>query len=156
MAGSGGQVEGCVRDEDNGFLFVGEEPKGLWRYNAEPDTQPPGSVNVAFVATYGDYKPGDLFADIEGITLVYGKTPSEGFIIVSCQDVSAYNIYKRTPPHAFVETFTLTGPADGHVDHVSNTDGIAAVGNRLSAQHPAELIVVHDDANELSTGGTAC
>ena len=41
------------------------------------------------------------------------------------------------------------------MDHVSNTDGIAAVGNRLNAQFPAGLIVVHDDANELSKGGTA-
>lgn len=155
LAGSGGQVEGCVTDEDNGFLFVGEEPQGLWRYNAEPDTQSPGGINVASVATYGDYKPGDLFADVEGVTLVYGKTPSEGFIIVSCQGVSAYNIYERAPPHAFVETFTLIGSENGRVDHVSNTDGIAAVGNRLSAQFPAGLIVVHDDANELSTGGTA-
>jgi 3-phytase len=32
--GSGGQVEGCVSDEDQGYLFLGEEPEGLWRYDA--------------------------------------------------------------------------------------------------------------------------
>ncbi len=154
-AGSGGQVEGCVTDEDNSFLFVGEEPEGLWRYDAEPTNPAPSGVKVASVATYPSYKPGDLYADVEGVTLIPGKTASEGFLLVSCQGVSAYNVYERAPPHAFVETFTITNSKDGKVDHVTNTDGIAAVGNRLNAMFPKGLIVVHDDANELGGGGTA-
>lgn len=110
---------------------------------------------MASVATYPDHKAGDLYADVEGVTLIPGKTASEGFIIVSCQGVSAYNVCERAPPHAFVETFTITNSADGKVDHVTNTDGIAAVGNRLNAQFPQGLIVTHDDANELPVGGTS-
>lgn len=155
MAGSGGQVEGCVTDEASSFLFVGEEPEGLWRYDAEPTDASPTGYKVASVATYPSYKPGDLFADVEGVTLIPGKTASEGFIIVSCQGVSAYNVYERAPPHAFVETFTITNSKDGKFDHVTNTDGIAAVGNRLNGVFPKGLIVVHDDANELEGGGTA-
>ncbi|OBT46132.1 hypothetical protein VE00_02796 [Pseudogymnoascus sp. WSF 3629] len=155
IAGSGGQVEGCVTDEENGFLFVGEELEGLWRYDAEPDVAAPKGVKVATVATYPNHKPGDLYSDVEGVTLVPGKTATEGFLMVSCQGVSAYNVYERAPPHAFVQTFTITDSTDGSVDHVTNTDGIAVVGNRLNAVFHAGLVVVHDDANELKGGGTS-
>jgi 3-phytase len=146
-AGSGGQVEGCVADEGNGYLFIGEEPHALWRYDAEPTTttgsSPPEGVAIA---TVGD---GHLRADVEGVTLVYGKTEDEGFIIVSNQGVSAYNVYRRKAPHEFVMTFTITQSGDGGVDAVSNTDGITAVGAGLGARFPKGLVVVHDDSNQL-------
>ncbi|KAK4125847.1 thermostable phytase [Parathielavia appendiculata] len=146
FAGSGGQVEGCVSDEQNGFVFIGEEPHALWRYDAEPTDPNPTGVAVA---TVGD---GHLRADVEGVTLVYGKTKDEGFIIVSTQGVSAYNVYKRKAPHEFVLTFTIAAGWGGRVDAVSNTDGIAAVGTGLGDKFPKGLVVVHDDANELAGG----
>lgn len=154
--GSGSQVEGCVVDDENSFLFIGEELQGLWRYDAEPDNQTPSGVQVASVATsIAARQPGDLFADVEGVTLVPGKSAADGFLIVSCQGVSAFNVYERAPPHAFVRTFSVSRSADGQVDAVSNTDGVAAVGNRLNDRFPAGLVVVHDDANELPGGGTS-
>jgi 3-phytase len=41
------------------------------------------------------------------------------------------------------------------IDAVSNTDGIAAVGNALNKDFPYGLFVTHDDANQLAEGGTA-
>ena len=32
----GSQTEGCVADDANGWLFIGEEEVGIWRYRAEP------------------------------------------------------------------------------------------------------------------------
>jgi 3-phytase len=43
----GGQCEGCVADDETGFLFIGEEAQGVWRYGAEP-TQ--GSCASAWMA----------------------------------------------------------------------------------------------------------
>lgn len=148
IGGSGGQVEGCVTDEEMGYLFLGEEPEGLWRYDAEPD----GSTDGVQIAKVGD---GTLYADVEGVTLVPGKNSSEGFIFVSSQGRSAYVVYERAPPHAYVMTFTVVDSKNSEVDHVSNTDGIAAVGNRLNSDFPRGLFVTHDDANELAAGGTA-
>ncbi|KAL2809375.1 hypothetical protein BJX63DRAFT_445368 [Aspergillus granulosus] len=146
--GNGGQPEGCVPDEENGFIFLGEEPYGLWRYDAEPT----GSNNGTLVAKTGD---GTLFADVEGVTLLPGKTADKGFIIVSCQGVSAYSVYQRAAPHEYVTTFTIGGSADGSVDGVTNTDGVAGVPNKLNGDFPHGLLVVHDDANQLAEGGTA-
>ncbi|PGG95897.1 3-phytase [Blastomyces parvus] len=148
--GSGGQVEGCVADEDARVLFVGEEPTGVWRHDAEPDGRGEGTL----VAKAGD---GKLFADVEGVTLIPGKTASQGFLIVSSQGVSGFSVFRRAAPHEHVVTFTVGESADGLIDAVSNTDGVAAVGTRLSDDFPHGLMVVHDDANQLPApgGGTA-
>ncbi|KDN60188.1 putative phytase [Colletotrichum sublineola] len=146
--GSGGQVEGCVTDEDNGWIFLGEEPSALWRYGAEPDSREAG-LRIAYV---GD---GHTYADVEGVTLVYGAKPDQGYVIVSNQGVSAYNVYKRAEPHEYVTTFTITKSSDGKVDAVSNTDGITAVGTRLGKDFPHGLFVTHDDANQLPDGSTS-
>lgn len=148
QGGSGGQVEGCVTDEQNGWLILGEEPSALWRYGAEPDSSDKGVA----IATVGD---GHLFGDVEGVTLVLGSKPDKGFILVSCQGVSAYNVYRRAPPHEYVATFTITESADGIVDAVTNTDGITAVGTALGKDFPYGLVVTHDDANQLPDGSTS-
>ncbi|KAL2857070.1 hypothetical protein BJY01DRAFT_262643 [Aspergillus pseudoustus] len=147
-AGTGGQPEGCVPDEDNGYIFLGEEPYGLWRYDAEPT----GSNNGTLVAKTGD---GTLFADVEGVTLLPGKTADKGLIVVSCQGVSAYSVYRRAAPHEYVMSFTIGTSSDGQIDGVTNTDGVAGVPNALNADFPHGLIVTHDDANQLAEGGTA-
>ena len=33
----GSQLEGCVADDELGYLYVGEEDVGIWKYSAEPD-----------------------------------------------------------------------------------------------------------------------
>lgn len=127
-------------------MFIGEEPHALWRYDAEPTEDSPQGIAIA---TVGD---GHLRADVEGVTLVVGHTPDKGFILVSNQGVSAYNVYRRQAPHEFVLMFTI-GRGEGlygkEVDAVSNTDGIAAVGTGLGERFPHGLIVVHDDSNQL-------
>lgn len=52
-------------------------------------------------------------------------------------------------------TFTIVENKKGGIDHVSNTDGIAAVGNGLNDDFPGGIFVTHDDANEQVGGGTA-
>jgi 3-phytase len=149
IGGSGGQVEGCVGDDEAGYIFLGEEPLGIWRYEAEPT----GSPNGTRIATVGD--ASGLSADVEGITLVPAKSGSGGYILVSSQGISAYKVYERAPPHKYVTTFTIVNNEEKGIDHVSNTDGCAAVGNRLNKDFPYGLFVTHDDANELAEGGTA-
>jgi 3-phytase len=149
QGGSGGQVEGCVADEGAGYLFIGEEPLGIWRYEAEPT----GSDTGVQIAQIGD--ASGLHADVEGITLVPAKSGPDGYIIVSSQGISAYLIYERAPPHKYVETFTIVDNKEKGIDHVSNTDGCTAVGNALNKDFPNGLFVTHDDANELVEGGTA-
>jgi 3-phytase len=98
---------------------------------------------------------GTLYADVEGVTLVPAKDSSGGYIFVSSQGRSAYLVYERAPPHAYVMQFTIVDNKKAGIDHVTNTDGIAVVGNRLNKDFAKGLFVTHDDANELAEGGTA-
>ncbi|KAF3034514.1 hypothetical protein E8E12_005713 [Didymella heteroderae] len=146
--GSGGQVEGCVADEAAGYIFLGEEPSGIWRYEAEPDASNEGFQ----FAKVGD---DGLHADVEGLTLVTAKNGTGGYIMVSSQGISAYLVYEREPPHKYVTTFTIVDSEEKGIDHVTNTDGLTAVPNKLNADFPYGLVVTHDDANELAEGGTS-
>ncbi|KAF7531888.1 hypothetical protein G7054_g8488 [Neopestalotiopsis clavispora] len=148
--GSGGQVEGCVTDEANGWLLVGEEPYGLWRYSAEPQE----SVDEGYLIDHVG-SDGHMWADVEGVTLVEGASTDGGFILVSQQGVSAYNVYRRAEPHDYVMTFTIAANEDRGIDAVSNTDGITAVGASLGDDFPYGIFVTHDDANEVAAGGTS-
>ncbi|KAI0118977.1 3-phytase [Daldinia grandis] len=147
--GTGGQVEGCVSDDANGWIIIGEEPRALWRYGAEPDDD---SSEGFLIGEVGD---GNMYADVEGVTLVEGPSADKGFILVSQQGVSAYNVYRRAAPHDFVETFTIYENSEKGIDGVTNTDGLTAVGAALGDAFPNGLIVTHDDANQLAEGGTS-
>ncbi|KAF3036006.1 hypothetical protein E8E11_004406 [Didymella keratinophila] len=131
--GSGGQVEGCVADEAAGYIFLGEEPSGIWRYEAEPDASNEG-VQFAKVGDDG------LHADVEGLTLVAAKNGTGGYIMVSSQGISAYLVYERAPPHKYVTTFTIVDNEARGIDHVTNTDGLTAVPNKLNADFPHGLV----------------
>ncbi|TFK28545.1 phytase L [Coprinopsis marcescibilis] len=142
IGGNGGQVEGCVVDDENAVIFVGEEPYGLWKYSAEPDS---GNDRILVDSIEGRLEP-----DVEGVTLIYGKTNNTGLILVSCQGVSAYNIYRRAGNHEYLGTFTISA---GTVDRVTNTDGVTAVGTNLGLPgFENGLAVVHDDVNTAQDG----
>ncbi|KAK9780138.1 putative 3-phytase [Seiridium cardinale] len=146
--GSGGQVEGCVADEGNGWIFIGEEPKALWRYSAEPN-------DTSYGFLIDQVNSGHMWADVEGVTLVEGASASQGFVLVSQQGVSAYNVYRRAAPHEYVLTFTIAANEEKGIDAVSNTDGIAAIRANLGEGFPYGIFVTHDDANEIPEGGTS-
>ena len=60
----GSVTEGCVADDELGFLYVAEEDVGIWKFAAEPD----GGDRPKRVAKVGEH---GLRADVEGLT-IYG------------------------------------------------------------------------------------
>ena len=150
VIGTGTQPEGCVVDDDNEVIFIGEESFGLWKYSANPEDTAEGKLVDSVDKATG----GEMDADVEGMALVYGSTKEDGYLIVSMQGVSAYNVYERNAPHAFVKRFSIGTNAEAGVDAVTNTDGVAAVGNNLGGDFVGGLMVVHDDANQRPDGTT--
>ena len=148
--GTGTQPEGCVVDDDNESIFIGEEQVGIWKYGANPTD--PGTGGGTLVDSVDKTAGGRIDADVEGMALVYGKTKQEGYLLVSMQGVSAYNVYERKAPHKFVRRFSIAKGKE--IDGVTNTDGVAAVGTGLGGVFGKGLVVVHDDANEKAEGGT--
>lgn len=136
----GSQLEGCVFDETQNLIFIGEEAFGLWSY-AYRDADAAPQIVDSVAASNG------LVADVEGVSVYY--TPTGGYIIASAQEADRYVVYDRLPPHAPRGIFSIVASADGGVDAVSHTDGLDAVSRPLPG-YPNGLLVVQDDGNPKS------
>lgn len=151
----GSKTEGCVADDANGWLFVGEEEVGIWRYDAEPDTGTAERFEVDRVGV-GKAGGGRLAASVEGVTL-YDPPSSDsldGFLIASSQGNNTYVVYDRAPPHAYRGTFRVGDDAGG-IDGAEDTDGLDVVSAPLGPHFPMGLLVVQDGINVAVDGSSA-
>jgi 3-phytase len=134
------QVEGCVFDEMQNALFIGEEDVGLWRVNFSGTT--PSEPILIDRAGSGS----GLVADVEGVGLWAGLDGS-GYLVVSSQLADRYMVYERAAPNRLVGAFSIGPRADGAVDGVTHTDGLEVTAATLGPSYPTGLMVVQDDSN---------
>jgi 3-phytase len=138
----GSQTEGCVADDDQGYLYIGEEDKAIWRYGAEPDA---GTQRTRIDKTGSG---GHLEADIEGLAIAAG-TDGSGYLIASSQGNSSFSVYRREDGNEYVKTFKVA-PEDG-VDGAEETDGIDATTRDLGDAFSEGLLVVQDGKPDRGT-----
>jgi 3-phytase len=132
------QLEGCVADEANGTLFIGEEGKGVWR--APLAGGDPISVDQVGSQT-------GLTADVEGLAIWAGEN-GDGYLLVSSQGSSTVNVYQRKAPNAFVGRFAVaSGP-----DVVTGSDGLDVTSAALGRSLPAGVFAIQDDVNTDPAG----
>lgn len=146
------QVEGCVVDEAQHALFIGEEDKGIWRFNAKANGGTQGELIIK--------AEGDLVPDVEGISLYQGANihgKKQDLLVVSSQGDNSYLLYQAQPPYAQLGKFrigvNLNGMENGRetsIDASSETDGLAvthlSVGTGAWQQG---MLVVQDGHNHL-------
>ena len=129
-------AEGCVADDDLGFLYLAEEDKGIWKFGAEPNAGADGKL-VARVGENG------LTADVEGLTIYYAGG-ARGYLIASSQGNNTYKVYERGGENRFVLTID---PKAGRTDDVSDTDGICVTACPTSRQFAKGVFIVQDGTN---------
>ena len=139
----GSASEGCAADDDLGVFYVSEETRGVWRYGAEPDA---GNARV-LVDAVGT--AGHLVADVEGIG-IYHAGAAGGYLIVSSQGESTYDVYTRDGSNAYVGTFRVVDA--GTVDGTVETDGLDVSNVSFGSIYPSGFMIAHDHKN---AGGTA-
>ncbi len=127
----GNEAEGCVFDDEHKYIHVSREgTRGFLKtYNAE-DQQ---LVKVI------DSRDGNIGGDPEGVT-IYKVDTTTGFIILSSQGDSKFNIYDREYPFTYIDSF--------RVNNVSDTDGIDATSISLGNYAPNGILVVQDGYNK--------
>ena len=147
------QPEGCVADDANGVLYIGEEGVGVWRLGAEPDDPADAKELIATVRPEEEAEAPDpgsphrLTADVEGLAIYAppNAAPEAGYLIASSQGNWTYVVFDRSPPHAYRGTFRV---ADGDgIDGAGETDGIDVVAAPVGANYPKGLLVVQDGYN---------
>ncbi|MFN7180744.1 phytase [Hyphomonas sp.] len=135
------QTEGCVFDEPQGLLFVGEENRGLWKFAYRDEA--PAAVLIDEIGGLSG-----LVADVEGVTIWRGKE-NKGWLVVSAQSANRFVIYDREAPHAHRGSFTVAENPDLGIDAVTHTDGLDVFSGALPGW-PRGIVIVQDDGNPKS------
>jgi len=144
----GTQVEGCVADDELGYLYIGEEDVGIWKYNAEPS----GGTNRTLVDTAAVGGSGHVTPDVEGLAIYYG-TNGTGYLIASSQGEGTFDpnlsdsfaVYERQGTNRFLFNFRIV--ESNGIDAVSMCDGVDVCPLSLGTNYPSGLFVTHDDNN---------
>lgn len=140
------QVEGMVADRELGYLYVGQEEVGIWKFSAEPTG---GDEGVLIDSVEGD----NLEPDVEGLTIYYADNGT-GYLLASSQGDSTFAVYSREGSSAsltassnkFLGNFNIGGSGD--IDSVEESDGADVINVPLGADYPFGLLVVQDGAND--------
>lgn len=129
-------AEGCVADDETGFLYAAEERVGIWRYGAEPGDGD-SRTEVARIRP-----AGELTADLEGMA-IYKTSNTAGYLVISSQGSDNYSVYDRQPPHVHRGIFRIRVNARAGIDGTSQTDGIDITEVALPG-FPKGLMVAQD------------
>lgn len=130
------QPEGCVVDDDAGVVYIGEEDKGIWRYDI--DRQVPARGVLVAPAPSEALKP-----DVEGLALM--REGAVRWLIASSQGDSAFAVWRVDGASPEYRGRFSVVAANG-VDAVTGTDGVAAIGGPVG-RFGEGLIVVQDDVD---------
>ncbi len=131
------QPEGGVVWDDRQLLYVGEEDKGIWQFDASPD----GDTNGTLVIDVDSFP--SLATDIEGVALYLSD--SANYLIASSQGNHSYAVF-NLPDHTYVGSFRIVSGED--VDGAEETDGLEVTSAALSPLFPNGLLVVQDGFND--------
>lgn len=129
------QPEGCVVDPRSATLYVGEEDRGVWSF----DARSAGPVAGRLVAPVDG---AQLFADTEGLALA-PKGRRGGWLVVSSQGDNAYALY-ALPDMRPAGRFRV---AAGSLGSTEETDGIEVKLGNFGRNYPRGLMVVQDGQN---------
>lgn len=136
----GSRTEGCVADDELGYLYIAVEDLGIRKYGAEPTTGEWYTV-VDTTGLGGHLNPND----VEGLAL-YKEKNGTGYLIASNQGQNDFVVYIREGNNAYVATFRIVGGPG--IDDVTHTDGIAAQSRNLGPQFPDGVFVAQDHEND--------
>lgn len=135
----GSESEGCVADDELGWLYVSEENVGIWKYPADPAD---GEERTLVDSTA---KWGRLRHDVEGLA-IYRADERTGYLVASNQGKDDFLVYAREGDNDFAGRFKVV--MDDETDDVRHTDGIEIVSGPLGPRFPRGMLIVQDGKND--------
>ncbi|MBW4423578.1 MAG: phytase [Nostoc desertorum CM1-VF14] len=138
------QTEGMVVDQETGFLYIGQENVGIWKFQAEPN----GGTTGKLIDQVRDLGGNYLTDDVEGLTIYYGKNGT-GYLLASSQGDNTFVAYTREGNNEYVGNFAVGN--NGAIDSVQESDGADVINVPLGTNFPFGLFVTQDGSNEPAT-----
>ncbi|MDD1462208.1 phytase, partial [Dolichospermum sp. ST_sed2] len=138
------QTEGMVVDQETGFLYIGQEDVGIWKFNAEPNSSSTGKLIEKVKAEGGK----NLTADVEGLTIYYGKNGT-GYLLASSQGDNSFAAYTREGNNDFLGRFGVGN--NGTIDSVQESDGADVINLPLGPNFPFGVFITQDGSNDPAT-----
>ncbi|NUN63967.1 phytase [Pseudanabaena biceps] len=135
------QTEGMVVDQETGFLYIGQENVGIWKYNAEPNSSNTGTL----IDKVKDLGGKNLIEDVEGLTIYYGKDGA-GYLFASSQGDNTFAAYAREGNNDFIGRFTVGN--NGNIDSVQESDGAEVINVPLGSKFPFGAFITQDGSND--------
>jgi myo-inositol-hexaphosphate 3-phosphohydrolase len=138
----GSQPEGCVVDDRNNRLFLGEEKRGVWTVSARGDA----AAKLTMVAPVGP----QLVADVEGMGLYHGEKAS--YLVVSSQGDNSYLVLDAQAPYRVRGSFRVGYNLAAGIDGTSETDGLEVSSANFGGPYSKGMLVIQDGYKRLPDG----
>ncbi|WP_058049740.1 phytase [Janthinobacterium sp. Ant5-2-1] len=140
------QPEGCVADDANARLFLGEETRGIWTTSA--DAAKPDAL--AMILPVG----AQLTADVEGMAIYRkpGGKADSGYLIVSSQGDNSYVVLDAQAPYKVRGRFKVGFNLAAGIDGTSETDGLDVTAANLGGAYAQGMLVIQDGYKRLPDG----
>ena len=139
------QPEGCVVDDAQQRLFVGEEDVAVWLFDATAGGSTAGEPVIA-VAEHPE-----LVDDIEGVA--YAVVAQQPLLFVSSQGNDSYIVFEGEAPWNLLAHFRIRTNIDLGIDGASETDGIEVTTQSLGAGFEQGALLVQDGRNRMPEAG---
>jgi 3-phytase len=136
------QPEGCVADDRNQRLYVGEEDVAVWTLDARADA--PAELQQVIAAGEA------VKADIEGLALYHGKV--RDYLMISSQGDDSYVVLDAVAPYALRGRFRIGLNAALGIDGASETDGLDVTAANLGGPWREGMLVVQDGRKRMHEG----
>ena len=133
------QPEGCVTDDRNQRLFVGEEDVAVWALDARADAP----TQLEQVIAAGEV----VHDDIEGLAIYQGAT--RNYLVISSQGNDSYVVLDATAPYAVRGAFRIGLNAQLGIDGASETDGLDVTSANLGGIWSNGMLVVQDGRKRM-------
>ncbi len=128
-------VEHCVADDTTGQLYVGEQAVGIWRFNAEPETE---ILPVLVDAV----RLGKITEEVGGLALYDGGEGAR-WLIASNATAGQLYVYDHGKDDAYVGVLTLSSAGEA----VGEPGGLFATSSAVGSSQGALLVGDEDRSN---------
>lgn len=88
-----------------------------------------------------------MTADVEGLTIYYGKDDNKGYLICSSQGNSTFQVYDRKN-NKYLHSFTIG--AVGTIDETTETDGCDVSNGDFGGPFSEGVFIAHDHINDCT------